>query len=70
MNNIYTIFCMAVTYMLSVFFGSTAVCVISIVVGAVPVDMILFLLMGHWTLFFVLYAVGKGWIGSNCGFAV
>ncbi len=69
MNNIFAIFYMTMMYVLSVVIGTTAVCVVSIVVGAVPMDMIVYFLMGHWTLFLVLYAVGKGWIGANCGFA-
>ncbi len=70
MNNIQVILYTTMVYVLSVAFGTTAVCVISIAIGAVPLDMIVYLLMGHWTLILVLYAVGKGWIGANCGFAV
>ncbi len=70
MNNGYTLVYVTMWYVMSVAFGTVAVCGVSLVVGDTPVDMILCLLTGHWTLPFVLYAVGKGWIGKKCNFVL
>ncbi len=70
MNNNHSIFYVTATYLLSVVFGAITVSMVSIISGAAPAGMLVCLLAGHWTLFLVLFAVGKGWIGTNCGLAV
>ncbi len=70
MNNIHSILYITTIYLLSVVFGAFTVSIVSIGFRASPAGMDVCLLTGHWTLIFVLYAVGKGWIGNNCGLAL
>ncbi len=70
MNNSHPILYVIISWLLSVVFGAFTVSLVSIIYGATPAGMVVCLLAGHWILFPVLFAVGKGWIGVNCGLVV